>query len=255
MKYLIYELGGGDNFCNQLYSFETAIYLSKIMKRKLILLVNNPISNSWDNGRFLDFFTYSYKKYLPYELEVYYKNIPKKIKNILKNNYNVLRLTNNKSMWTKKDKLKTLELAENLVFVDKEFEDINNFLDGKDKTIIDFKKDFMEKYLYITKPNTLRCFKNFYTTPKNYKLMKRICKSLQKDMDTKYFNEEDINTHNYLFNTKILSEDPKVYTIDEFLTNKECEHLINLASNNLQIAKVNGKNEYIISDKRTNSNC
>ena len=60
MKYLIYELFSGVGFCNQLFSLETAIYLSNITNRKLILLIRNPLCHcgraSWDYGYFMDYF-------------------------------------------------------------------------------------------------------------------------------------------------------------------------------------------------------
>lgn len=37
-KFLIFKLFGG-GYCNQLFTLETAIYLSNILKRKLILWV------------------------------------------------------------------------------------------------------------------------------------------------------------------------------------------------------------------------
>jgi len=41
MKCLIYEQFSGVGLCNQLFSFETAIYLANITNRKLILLIKN----------------------------------------------------------------------------------------------------------------------------------------------------------------------------------------------------------------------
>ena len=89
MKTLIYELFSGVGFCNQLFSLETGIYLANISKRKLILIIRNPLCHcgkaSWDYGKFLDFFNNDYLKYLPNGLEVHYGNIPESIEKILCN--------------------------------------------------------------------------------------------------------------------------------------------------------------------------
>ena len=77
MKTLIYELFSGVGFCNQLFSLETAIYLANISKRKLILLIRNPLchcgTSSWDYGYLLNFFTNDFLQYLPNGFDVYYK--------------------------------------------------------------------------------------------------------------------------------------------------------------------------------------
>ena len=44
MKYLIYKQFSGVGYCNQLFSLETALYLSAILNRKLILLIENIIN-------------------------------------------------------------------------------------------------------------------------------------------------------------------------------------------------------------------
>ena len=49
---------------------------------------------------------------------------------------------------------------------------------------------------------------------------------------------------------KIYSKDPEIYTICNFLSTKECNHIINISKNNFTIALVNGN---IISNERTNS--
>ena len=87
MKTLIYELFSGVGFCNQLFSLETAIYLSNILNRKLVLIIKYPLCHcgrtSWEYGKFLSFFSDKYKNYLPYGLDVYYGNdIPNEIKKI-----------------------------------------------------------------------------------------------------------------------------------------------------------------------------
>ena len=89
MKSLIYEQFSGVGLCNQLFSFETAIYLANITNRKLILLIKNQICHAgrakWDYGYFLNYFTNDFLEYLPNGFEVYYKDIPDMVKEILNN--------------------------------------------------------------------------------------------------------------------------------------------------------------------------
>jgi prolyl 4-hydroxylase len=47
---------------------------------------------------------------------------------------------------------------------------------------------------------------------------------------------------------------PEIYTIDNFLTDEECNHFIEICKNNLKRAKVTGDNKNEISKSRTNSN-
>lgn len=49
---------------------------------------------------------------------------------------------------------------------------------------------------------------------------------------------------------KIYSKDPEIYTINNFLSKKECNHIINISKNNFKRAMVIGD---IISNDRTNS--
>lgn len=51
-----------------------------------------------------------------------------------------------------------------------------------------------------------------------------------------------------------LSNDPIIYTIDNIITDEQCEHIINLAKTNLRRAKVCAdKGETVVSSDRTNS--
>ena len=176
MKYLIYELFSGVGFCNQLFSLETAIYLSNISQRKLILLIKNPLCHcgrsSWNYGKFLDFFDNSYKKFLPFGIDVYYKNIPDSINKII-NNMSICKHINYEKRFSQ------------IVIVDKKLDteensnDINIFLGGRKKSNIDI-NDYNNEYLFINQSNASRCFYNFYTNSDNYKLMSKICYSLTK---------------------------------------------------------------------------
>jgi len=176
MKYLIYELFSGVGLCNQLFSFETAIYLANISERKLILLIKNPLchcgKSSWDYGYFLNFFTNDYLYYLPNGLEVCYKTIPANIKNIISD----------------KQKTKTFIYSDkfsNIVFIDDELDTLENSIKIKDfchyrkKEFLQFDQYDNYAYFYINQSNASRCFYNFYTIKQNYKLMYDICLSIK----------------------------------------------------------------------------
>jgi len=170
MKYLIYELFSGVGFCNQLFSLETAIYLANISNRKLILLIRNPLCHcgraSWDYGKFLDFFSDAYLKFLPNGLDVYYRIIPNNIKDNI-NSDDCSRLQINTKF-------------SSCIFIDSEFSNnsnIDSFANGREKIIYDFDK-IDSKYYYINKSNASRCFYNFYTNKNRYLLMSKICYSL-----------------------------------------------------------------------------
>lgn len=173
IKYLVYELFSGVGFCNQLFSFETAIYLANITNRKLLLLIKYPLCHcgraSWDYGKFLDFFSDRYKEFLPHGIDVYYKNIPQDIIDVI-NNKNICQeipFTNKLSRIVVIDK----HLSTNI-------KEIQKFCNNRDPCIIDFSTLNKIKYLYTNKSNASRCFYNFYTNKKNYNLMSNICESL-----------------------------------------------------------------------------
>ena len=176
MKYLIYELFSGVGFCNQLFSLETAIYLANISNRKLILLIRNPLCHcgraSWDYGYILNYFSNDFLNYLPYGFDVYYKDVPQEIKNII-NNSKISKTLVYPSRFSQ------------LVFVDKKLdtkeneEDIKNFCHYRTKCNLNFEENNTFEYLHINQSNASRCFYNFYTVSDNYKLMYDICRSLK----------------------------------------------------------------------------
>ena len=196
MKTLIYELFSGVGFCNQLFSLETAIYLANISRRKLVLLIKNPLCHcgkpDWNYGYLLNFFTNDFLQYLPNGFDVYYKNTPKDILDIINNS----------------DKTKKLVYSarfSNLVFVDKDLDTKEN--ENKIKDYCHYrKKEFLRfdefndfEYFFIYQSNASRCFYNFYTSQNNYELMYNICKSLKfKPL----FYEIAENIHSNLINTK-----------------------------------------------------
>ena len=54
---------------------------------------------------------------------------------------------------------------------------------------------------------------------------------------------------------KYHSRDPEIFTIDDFISDSDCEHIKNLAKPLLKRAVVSGDKKGYISDHRTNSNC
>ena len=55
-------------------------------------------------------------------------------------------------------------------------------------------------------------------------------------------------------NVKILCQDPKVFIIDNYLTNEQCDHFIKLSEGNLKRALVSQANKGVVSGGRTGSN-
>jgi hypothetical protein len=173
MKYLIFELFSGVGFCNQLFSLESAIYLSNITDRKLILLIKNSLChcgrNDWKYGKIMEMFTDDYLKYLPNGIEIYYKSIPS----------NIIKLTQTAFHFTNKT-------FSNTIFIDKELntpenkDDIQNFSNDREKIEINYDELKNHEYLYIPNDisNASRCFYNYYTNKKNIVLMNKICSSL-----------------------------------------------------------------------------
>ena len=72
---LVFEMFSGVGFCNQLFSLETAIYLTNILNRRLILLIRHPLCHighaNWEYGEFMDFFSHNYMQYLPHGIDIY----------------------------------------------------------------------------------------------------------------------------------------------------------------------------------------
>lgn len=173
MKYLVYDLFSGVGLCNQLFSFETAIYLANILDRKLILFVKNPLCHcgraSWEYGYILNYFTNEYLDYLPHGIEVYYKTLPDELTKIVSNKENLF------------DSPRFSET----VFIDECLNTQEN--KGHIKDYCRFRKEFVvnwknfeeKEYLYMKTSNASRCLYNFYTSKDNYMLMYNICKSIK----------------------------------------------------------------------------
>ena len=173
MKYFIFELFSGVGFVNQLFSLESAIYLSNITNRKLILLIKNPLCHigqaNWCYGKFMDLFADDYLKYLPNGIDIYYSKIPE----------DIIKMCDSAIHFTKKS-------FNNSVFIDKELNilnnksDIKNFCGGRELVEIDYNKlnDFEHLYIQNDTSNASRCLYNFYTTKNNMTIMNKICYSL-----------------------------------------------------------------------------
>ena len=176
MKSLIYELFSGVGLCNQIFSLETAIYLANISNRRLILLIKNPLCHcgraDWDYGYLLNYFTNDFRQYLPNGLEVYYKNPPQDILDIINDLDRCYRL-------------RYCTSYSDMVFVDKYLDTTENATHIKDychwrkKASLNFDENRDFEYLYTDQSNASRCFYNFYTSQANYLLMYNICKSLK----------------------------------------------------------------------------
>jgi hypothetical protein len=172
MKTLIYELYSGVGLCNQLFSFETAIYLANIMNRKLILIIKHPLchcgKSSWEYGYFMNFFTSDFHRFLPNGFEVYYKEIPA---HLIEHTANVHNFS-------------STEKFSNIVFVDQDLmettdKDILEEFCHQRKHISFCANKYEEEFIYITNSNASRCFYNFYTSSSNYQLMYAICGSIR----------------------------------------------------------------------------
>ena len=56
-------------------------------------------------------------------------------------------------------------------------------------------------------------------------------------------------------NLEILSNDPRIIVIKNFLSNEYCDHFVNLSKGKLERALVSSEKEGIISKGRSGSNC
>ena len=173
MKYLIFELFSGVGLCNQLFSFETSIYLANILQRKLILIIKNPLCHcgrsTWDYGYILNFFTNDYYKYLPHGIEVYYKDVPESISMHM----------NDENLIMNDDKFSNIVFVDKHLYCDDNKKDINEYCHHRKGVIFDINEKADSEYLYIIKSNASRCLYNFYTSSDNYQLMYDICISIK----------------------------------------------------------------------------
>tara|TARA_Y100000389_G_C17450032_1_gene514146 strand:+ start:617 stop:2518 length:1902 start_codon:yes stop_codon:yes gene_type:complete len=196
MKTIIYELYSGVGLCNQLFSLETAIYLACISKRKLILLIKNPLCHigkaTWEYGYLLNFFTNDFLRYLPYGFDVFYGDTPCNITDIL----NDVTITK---------ELSYPKRFSELVFIDPHLDnesnkdDIDLFCNSRIRACLNIDINDNYENLYIYQCNASRCFYNFYTTKDNYTLMYNICTSLKfKDV----FHDIANNIYNSINNDK-----------------------------------------------------
>ena len=95
-------------------------------------------------------------------------------------------------------------------------------------------------------------------------------KPMSKNKQQKQFKNEDLNKSydklSYTDNTSDLEEksieerkyhcrSPNIFTIDNFLTTDECEHMIKLSEPNLKQSLVSGAKKGVVSEGRTGKNC
>ena len=171
IKELEFELFTGVGFLNQLFSLETAIYLSNVMKRKLKLVIKYPLchtgSSDWRYGKFLDFFDQEnlinlckYGLDVKYTLNQNYKYLGKHIKFPAR--------------------FSSVGIIDSCFINDsKHTEKIKDFLMNRKPFTFNVDDLNDEEIIYINSSNASRCFYQFYTTEENYKLMSHICMNLK----------------------------------------------------------------------------
>ena len=190
MNYLIFKHFSGVGFCNQLFSLETAIYMSIILKRKLILLIQHPLCHigkaDWNYGKFLDFFQDNFINVLSYGFEVHYNKIPDTISDIIQND-DLCKIITYDSKFSQ-----ILFIEEHLknTMSSVEIKKISNY-----RTITLFNLiDYDDKYLYVHQSNASRFYYNFLTNNQNYKIMRKISTSLKlKDKFYKILQELNLD--------------------------------------------------------------
>lgn len=165
MKYLIFELFSGVGLCNQLFSFETAVYLANILDRKLLLVIKNPLCHcgraTWDYGYLLNFFTTDYYKFLPHGLDVYYKDVPSE----------VAEKMNDSNVIMNEHKFSYVVFIDADLNIESNKQHISDFCHNRNTVIFDVNEHDDKEYVYISKSNASRFFYNFYTKKENYQLM------------------------------------------------------------------------------------
>lgn len=192
MIYLIYELFSGVGFCNQLFSFETALFLSNILKRHLILFIRFPLCHcgraDWNYGNFTSFFNNNYKSFLPYGYTFYYNKDIQNVQHLINTSYHI----------------KFCNKFSRIVIIDNKYTDnidITLFCRNRDKFFIDYSNFNNHEYVYINDSNASRIFYNFYSKDNDtLLLMNNIAKSLTN------YNDE----LTYIYNN-ILSNLPDKY--------------------------------------------
>ena len=248
MKYLVYELFSGVGFCNQLFSLETAIYLANISNRKLILFIKNPLchcgSSSWNYGKFMEFFSNDYLKYLPNGIEVHYgRNIPMTYSNIINDKDQTKHLIFG-------NRFSQLGFVDNDIFTlyHKNVNNINikHFLNGRKPVILDIGQ-WTTDYIYLTESSAARCFSNFLTTSTNYQIMSNICESLTHLHESFYYIYKEVQLPDKYIGIHFRFGDSRISTQEvNNRCSKDTSHLINT------IEKYNddSKNIIIMSDRK-----
>jgi hypothetical protein len=219
MLYLIYELFSGVGFCNQLFSFETAIFLSNMLKRHLILFIRYPLCHcgkaDWNYGNFTSFFNDNYKLFLPYGYTFYYNKDIQNVQHLINSSYHI-KFSNKFSRIVIIDNNNNNNNQNN--------QDITLFCRNREKFYIDYTKYNDYDYVYINDSNASRIFYNFYTKNNDtLLLMNNITKSLT------YLNDELTNIYN-----NILSNLPEKYIAIHFRFG-DVKHNTNVINSNIDI--------------------
>lgn len=176
MKNLYYELFSGVGFLNQLFSLETAIYMANRMKKKLHLIIKEPLvycgKPDWNYGIIFDYLDSNVISYIENGLLIYKKDEYKQIENIINDNSKTYKLVLS-------DKLSNCVLIDKHLDISDNYKDIEEFCNGRKKSIIDW--NLLEKYenIYFNQSNASRCFYNFYTDKNEYIKMNYICSNLK----------------------------------------------------------------------------
>ena len=247
-KYLLYELFSGVGFCNQLFSLETAIYLANISNRKLILFIKNPLchcgSSSWNYGKFMEFFSDDYLKYLPNGIEVYYgRNIPPTYNKIINDKEQTKHLIFG-------NKFSQLGFIDNDIFTlyhkDVNNININKFLNGRKPVILDIHQ-WTSEYIYLTQSNASRCFSNFLTTSTNYQIMSNICESLTHLHESFYYIYKELQLPDKYIGIHFRFGDSRISTQE---VNNRCSKDTSYLINTIEKYNDDSKNIIIMSDRK-----
>jgi len=170
---LNYVLFTGVGYYNQLFSLETAVFLAHISKRQLHLFIHHPLVHCGrpdkSFGILLDYIDNSFKRHLPQGIVIH---------SYITNSQNQKKLPNKISIPCR---------MSNCIFIDDNHnvEKIKSFAHYRQqfKMHDTFSKLFdidLFKEVSFDKSNASRCFTNFLTSAKKYKLLGDICLDLDK---------------------------------------------------------------------------
>ncbi len=140
--------------------------------------------------------------------------------------------------------------SSNVIILHYESSCINKWIEKFKCYSINNHQDYLNKFIPFDFYNeSIKCFienlPNKHTIWEKYKLLKyRHPKNITK-LNIK-------NTKN-IQNKIILSTDPLIYIIDNFINDKEINHIINISKNNLEYSKVTKDAKFVVDFNRNNS--